>query len=278
MNDCKKAQQNLTDAVDNRLNESDKKDFETHISQCQSCRNDYELDTLTKDFVQSKITRHTTPHEIALRIKQDIEKQVASEQPAKGFLTRFPYARAAVIAMLVIGVAFVMYLIYSPDIQNTVQAANMMDQSIENYGLFLAGTIQPQQIGQNADDLREYFYERLDFPVALKPVKDCEWVGGVLSDFQGLPLAHIVYKMPAGIVYVYQAKWQEVLNGNKISLSNGAVTALNQNGWYMNGTHDDYSVVMWLYNDETVCTAVSAMEKSKLRELFVTDINSELTQ
>jgi hypothetical protein len=29
---------------------------------------------------------------------------------------------------------------------------------------------------------------------------------------------------------------------------------------------------MWLYNDKTVCTAVSSMEETKLKELFSTDI------
>ncbi len=271
MNECKKFQQFITDAVDNRLDETDKEFFEAHLTQCMSCRNDYELDILTKDFVKSKITRQTTPQDVALRIKEEIEKQVITNRRTKGVFSQFPLARAAVIAMLVVGVAFLLYFLNSPDMQNTVQAADMMDKSIENYGLFLAGTIQPQQIGQNVEELRDYFYERVDFPVALKPVKDCEWVGGVLSDYDGLPLAHLVYKLPGGIVYVYQANWQAVLEGSKISLSNGAVTSLNQTGWYINGTHDDYSVVMWLYNEETVCTAVSSMEEEQLRDMFATE-------
>ncbi len=271
MNECKKIQQFITDAVDNRLKEADKEFFQSHISKCHSCRNDYELDVLTKDFVKTKISRQTTPHEIASRIKQDIDKHVAQEQRTRGVFAQYPLARAAVIAMLVFGIAFVLYFLNSPDIQNTVQAADMMDKSIENYGLFLAGTIQPQQIGQNVDELRDYFQERVEFPVALKPVKDCEWVGGVLSDYDGLSLAHLVYKLPGGIVYVYQTNWNAVLEGDKISLSNGAVTSLNQTGWYVNGTHDEYSVVMWLYNDETVCTAVSSMEKDQLRQMFAED-------
>ncbi len=271
MNECQKTQQYITDAVDNRLSEVDRNFFEEHIEKCPSCRNDFELDALTKDFVKTKITRHTTPDSVAMRIKQEIEKQVASEQRTTSIFTRYPLARAAMIAMVVFGAAFIIYLLNSPDLQNTVQAANMMDQSIENYDLFLAGTIQPQQFGQSVDELREYFRERVDFPVVLKPVKECEWVGGVLSDYNGLSLAHLVYKMPTGIVYVYQANWKEVRKGNKISLSNGAITSLSQTGWYVNGSHDKYSVVMWLYNNETVCTAVSSMEKSELKEMFSTE-------
>lgn len=271
MNDCQKTQQIITDAVDNRLSEIDRNFFEGHIKVCPSCRNDYELDSLTKDFIQSKIVRHKTPKNVILHINQEIERQAASEQPAIGFFTRYPFARAAMIAMLVVGAAIIIYILNSPDLQNTVQAADMMHQSIENYSLFLAGAIQPAEIGQSVDELSEFFREQVDFPVALKPVKECEWVGGVYSDYKGLPLAHLVYKMPAGIIYVFQANWNEVRTGNKLSLSNGAITSLNQTGWYVNGTQDDYSVVMWLYNDQTICTAVSSMEKSKLRDLFATE-------
>lgn len=268
MNDCRKTQQFITDAVDNRLNEADRNFFEAHIDTCPTCRNDYELDALTKDFVKNKITRHTTPDSVAMRIREEIEKQAAADLRTPGLFSRYPLARAAVVAAIVIGAAFLIYLFNSPELQNTVQAANMMEQSIENYDLFLAGAIQPQQIGQDVDELREYFEQHVDFPVVLKPVKECEWVGGVLSDYNGLPLAHLVYKMPAGMVYVYQANWKDIRKGNKISLSNGALTSLSQTGWYTNGSHDTYSVVMWLYNDETVCTAVSSMEITELKELF----------
>jgi len=271
MNDCQKTQHIITDAVDNRLSEIDRNFFERHIKVCASCRSDYELDSLTKDFIQSKITRHKTPENVILRINQEIERQEASEKPAKGFFARYPLARAAIIAMLVIGSAIVIYLLNSPDLRNTVQAADMMDQSIENYSLFLAGAIQPAKIGQSVDELSDFFRDHVDFPIALKPVKECEWVGGVLSDYEGVPLAHLVYKMPAGIIYVFQANWNEVRTGNKLSLSNGAITSLNQTGWYINRTSDDYSVVMWLYNDQTICTAVSSMEGSKLRDLFATE-------
>jgi hypothetical protein len=113
-----------------------------------------------------------------------------------------------------------LYLFNTSDLQHTVQAADIMDQSIENYGLFLAGAIQPAEIGNSVEELHEYFSSRVDFPVALRPLKECEWVGGILSDYEGLPLAHLVYKMPAGIIYVYQTNWDTVRKGNKISLSN----------------------------------------------------------
>jgi anti-sigma factor RsiW len=275
MNDCQKTQKIITEAVDNRLGEFDRNFFNTHINDCPACRNDYELDSLTKAFIKNKITRHKTPENVALRIRQEIEKQAVSGQRSVRFFTKYPLARAAMIGMLVLGVAFIIYLLNFPASQTTVQAADMMDQSIENYVAFLAGAIQPAEISQNADELRDYFGSRVDFPVVLKPVTGCEWVGGVFSNYEGLPLAHLVYKMPAGIIYVFQANWNDVRNGNKISLSNNVVSSLDQTGWYVNGTHEEYNVVMWIYNDETVCTAVSSMEKAKLQELFASNNNGE---
>ncbi len=275
MNDCQKTQYIITDAVDNRLSELDRNFFENHIEVCPTCRSDYELDSLTKDFIQSKIVRHKTPDNVIRRINQEIERQATSDRPAKSVFAAYPLARAAIIAMLVIGTAFAIYFLNSPDLQNTVQAADMMDQSIENYSSFLAGTIQPAEIGRSVDELREFFRDHVDFPVALKPVKECEWVGGVLSDYEGIPLAHLVYKMPAGIIYVFQANWNEVRSGNKLYLSNGAIASLNQTGWYVNRTQDGHSVVMWLYDDKTICTAVSSMEESQLRDLFATETNTD---
>ena len=271
MNDCQKTQKILTEAVDERLGEFDRNFFNTHIQECPACRNDYELDSLTKAFIKSKIGRHKTPENVATRIRQEIEKQATSAQRSVGFFTKYPLARAAMIGMLVIGIVFILYVLNIPNFQKSVQAADMMDQSVQNYVAILAGAIQPAEISQHVNGLQDFFDNQVDFPVALKPVADCEWVGGVLSNYEGLPLAHLVYKMPAGIIYVFQANWNDVRKGNKISLSNNVVSSLSQTGWYVNGTHEEYSVVMWLYNDETVCTAVSSMEKSALQELFATN-------
>lgn len=273
MNDCNKTRAYITDAVDDRLSESERELFDHHIQQCVTCRNEYELDSLTKSFIKNRLARHSTPAQVVERIREEIKKQAALEQRKRGFLPQYRLARAAALLVVVIGAALILYFINSPNVQNTVQAADILDQSIENYSLFLAGAIQPQTVGQSVDELREYFADRVDFPVALKPVNECEWVGGVLSEYKGLPLAHLVYKMPAGIIYVYQASWSAVQQGNKISLSNGAIAKLNETGWYINGGKDDFNIVMWLYNDETLCTAVSSIDKETLQKIFKTELN-----
>jgi anti-sigma factor RsiW len=273
MNDCQKTQQYIPDAVDGRLTGTEKNFFDDHINRCSVCRNDYELDALTKDFVKTKVTRKTTPTDIAEKIKRDIEKQVEAEGRSTRSAARIPFARAAVIAALVIGAAILFYILNPSDIQHTLQAADIVEQSVENYGLVLAGTIQPAHVGQNVGDLQGYFKDKVDFPVALKPVKECEWVGAVLSDYEGLPLAHLVYKLPAGVIYVYQANWNDVRRGNILSLSSDAISSLDRTGWYVNGSSEDHSIVIWLYNEETICAAVSSIDPVQLKTMFETESN-----
>ncbi len=269
MNDCQKTQDLLVDAVDGRLSGDRKEYFDDHIQMCPGCRSDYELDVITKNFIRHKLRRQKTPADVALRIRQVIEEESQVRQRTVGVvvqLWRSPLTRAAVAAFLTIALTVFIYLDRTQP--RLGESGDLMTQSVENYGLVLAGTIQPTKVSNNVNELYEFFTGQVDFAVALKPVKDCDWVGAVMSRYEGIPQAHLVYKIPEGIVYVHQVNWNEVKDGKRIRLSKAALASLSQTGWFTDDTNENYSVVLWLYGDNTICAAVSAMDSGKLTALF----------
>jgi hypothetical protein len=276
MNDCQKTQKLIVDAVDDRLSKEEKALFDDHIQVCPGCRNEYELDVITKNFLRHRLQREKAPANVVMLIKQAIESEARLQKQNTGLIVSFlrsPWMKAAVVAFILAAATFYLYIGRSSLYQSGDISNDLMAQSVENYSLVLTGVIQPDKVSNNVDELRSYFDGQVDFPVALKPVKDCDWVGAVMSRHDGIPLAHLVYKLPQGIVYVYQANWKEVKEGKRIHLSKSAVASLGQTGWFTDDTNDGYSIVLWLYGDDTICAAVASMDSNTLAALFARQSN-----
>jgi hypothetical protein len=276
MNDCQKTQNLIVDAVDERLSENEKALFDDHIQVCPGCRNEYELDVITKNFIRHRLKREKTPADVVTLIKQEIESEAKAQSRNTGVIVSFirsPWMKAAVVAFILVVAAFYMYIGRSSLYESGDLANDLMAQSVENYSRVLNGSIQPDKISNNVHELRDFFDGRVDFPVALKPMKDCDWVGAVMSRHEGVPLAHLVYKVPQGIIYVYQANWKEVKEGKRIHLPKSAIASLGQTGWFADGSNEGYSVVLWLYGEDTICAAVASMDVQSLSALFAQQSN-----
>jgi hypothetical protein len=145
---------------------------------------------------------------------------------------------------------------------NTIEK-DVMRQSLSTYKAIMAGLLTPQVVSDQPSRVKEFFSGKTEFPVNVPLLKRCTLVGGVLNDYAGSTLAHIVYRSEGKVIYVYQACWETVQKGERLRLSDEVRTTIARTGWYTESMPDGQTIALWT-SGRTLCAAVAAMEKDDL--------------
>lgn len=262
-------------ALDGELPKEHEAEFRRHVTLCPPCRNTYELEALAKNIVRSKIKRVPTPphvYETVLRTLR-VEQEVAPSSAASGWWRRL-LRRRFLLPALATGVAVVTLLLiltptYRTDQATRHTAANdIINQSIVNFALVRSGELKPSMISCYPEGVIGFFERNgLRFAVNVKNIESCEWYGASSSEYNGVKLAHVVYKLGDEIMYVFQVSENDVRQGSLLQIPAAAQKALAETNWYTDPEHPDCNVVLWR-DKGTLCAAVSTMKKDRLLALL----------
>jgi anti-sigma factor (TIGR02949 family) len=260
--DCREFLENVTSAVDERLPADLKAAFAHHMTACPECGKEYRLEAAVKSLVRSRCRKMETPPGIKSRLTATLSAAPTPAHNSSSWLDFFrrPYIRPA----LGVAVAAVAVLFYALLPQNTpFSPGNVIAQSLDNYQGVMSGRIKPQVVSDKPETVLGFFVGKTEFTVLVPKLKSCSLVGGVLNDYSGVPLAHVVYTHENDLIYMYQACWESVLSGEKLRLPDSVVSELKRTGWFVETVPDGNTVVLWCKGN-TLCSAVSHMEKSQL--------------
>ncbi|MEW6060665.1 MAG: hypothetical protein AB1600_01865 [Bacteroidota bacterium] len=259
---CKDFQECACDIVDKRLSEERTNELLQHATVCPHCR--YELQALqtAKSAVQAKIHRSAVPADVYFSIVASLSRHSGTLWFQKLFGVKLnPALALVVLAVMVVGIYSLFYPSFVPP-----DDPDIINQSVANYQAVIGGSIQPQLVSSN-DEVKSFLEKQVNFAVNVPKMKNCKSCAGVLSIFNGVKLAHVVYKVNGNVVYIYQANMDDVLKGGKITLSDKVKTALANTNWYVEEERNDKSIVVWRYKN-TLCAAVSSLPKDQLIALL----------
>jgi len=267
--DCREFLELISEAVDDRLLSDLKHQFIHHASICLPCRNEYEVDQITKSIVRTTVHRREVPSELYYAVLTEVKKSQSSQRSWLEviFGEAFLNPAVALVALIMVAVGAVSLL----QRENAVPISadkNIIAQSINNYSATMAGVLKPTFISHDPGDVKDYLAKDTPFEVDVAALSGCDWCGGVLSSFNGVKLAHVVYKIGGeGLLYVYQVDINEAMHGTRISLPENAKASLAKTGWYFEQTYDKCNVVLWRHKN-TLCAAVSMIEREKMVALL----------
>lgn len=264
---CPDFQQQITAAVDSRLKPGEMATFLEHAGLCLPCRESYVNERSIVAFVHQRVGRMSTPPEVVAGILEGIRR----EAPAPLFLMRMwraPLAKPAMGVSLAVVVLLLIVSRPSPHLPllSVVPGGSKGDiirQSVSNYHAVLKGDIVPQLVSDLPERLRAFFEARREFPVLVPVMEECTLVGGIMNDYEGAPLAHLVYKHGEQTIYLFQACRETVHRGETLHLSPDAWKDLERIGWYCGATPEGDGIVVWV-KDATICAAVSRMSGEHL--------------
>ena len=268
--ECKNIAEQITAAVDHALSENEQQLVDAHLSQCPRCKQQFDVELLTRNFVRQRCKRLRAPGHVmqqiterlavegAQRVRQSWWRDVVASmyfKPAIAFA-------AACIAIIV--------LFNNPDRPSGVieasglPANDIIKQSLVNYAAVASGEIKPQFVSDRLENLQAFFDGKTEFPVVLPKMHGCKLVGGVLNEFLGDKLAHLVYNHhDSAVVYIYETCWEKVQNGSPMHLAADIQEELKTNGWYIATQPDGYTLAMWT-DGRTLCSAVARLNKETL--------------
>lgn len=272
---CEQIIELIGHALDGELPKEQEAEFRRHVTLCLSCRSSYELEALAKNIVRSKIKRVPTPPHVyetivrALRVEQEVEP--ASTR--SGWWERILH-RWVLFPALATGAAAVVFFLMVKLMDRTDQATrhtaanDIINQSIINFALVRSGELKPSMISCYPEGIIGFFERNgLRFAVNVKNIEGCEWYGASASEYNGVKLAHVVYKIGNDIMYVFQVSENDVQQGSFLQIPAAARKALAETNWYTDPEHPDCNVVLWR-DKGTLCAAVSTMKKDRILALL----------
>lgn len=190
--------------------------------------------------------------------------------PARAFADFLRRPRATPVVAFVLSIAALVYILSRhapvPDGVATagyVPGSDIVRQSASNYEAVLKGEIVPQVVSDRPENVRAYFKGKTGFPVFIPAMKECTLVGGVVNEYHGMRLAHVVYKHGLQCIYLYQACRESVMKGDTLQLSREAKNDLNRTGWHCCTAPDGAAIVLWVRGG-TICAAVAPMNSGHL--------------
>jgi hypothetical protein len=254
-------------AIDGVLPSDVEQPFRHHLELCARCKREHDLEVLAKQLVRGRLRRVVTPPHITQGILHAIRQETRAEQ---GLLDRFLQSRVLAPALAVGIAAVVMLLMFTPRQPDNGAARHtasndIINQTITNFALIRSGEMKPTVVSCYPEGVVGFFERNnVRFAVHVKSIEECDWYGAISSEYAGVTLAHVMYRIGDEILYVYQVDQREVGTNAALGLPPAAKAALAETGWYTDPSHPDCNVVLWTTESGTLCVAVSTMKKDRL--------------
>ncbi len=261
---CTEFKECVCEIIDHRLSKERTDELMQHAHLCPHCGFEFRAMQATKEIVHSKLQRSSVPSDVYYSIINATLNSSNSSWFTRLFGFRLNPALAFVaIAVVVVGI----YSFFLPAKNGMPEDANIISQSVKNYQAVIGGSIKPQLVSSE-DGVRSFLAKAVSFDVNVPKMKGCSSCAAVLSDFNGIKLAHVVYQVDGkDIIYIYQASMNDAMDGKTIGLPDEVRDELKKTDWYVREMSDSTTLVIWRYKN-TLCSAVSSMKKEKMIALL----------
>lgn len=277
--DCRESRELMTGAVDNELSQNEAKGFFEHIEICASCREEYEIEKLTKAYIRRKITFVDVPYDLEGAILAQISAEAADE-PKPGFFTQLLSNRMfqpvmAVGAMLVIAVALFfanrsnLIVPISPNESvESIQAPgpDVLTMAMNNFQNVLNGKFSPQITATRITDISTFLNQNAGYAVSLPAVPNADWIGGSVTKADGSKLTHVIYKIGEGYIYIFSFPRRAVALKH-VSLPPCCAAAIEKKEWYWGLDRNGDTQAVWSHDDHVSVVTANLQKKDLINYL-----------
>ena len=270
---CSEAQDLFGQIVDGSVAQKIKRAFASHIASCARCKRSYELEVVAKTLIHSTIARVPAPIDARDAVRASLNREaIRGSRPwPLQFFGRVP---ASAYAIMAAGALFIYLFLPPPQtgFDETIRHAeegDVMQQATVTFSLLREGKLKPAMTTCSPENMYAYLRAQgLPFEVFVRPLEHCDGYSAMVSDYDGVKLAHVVYTIGDDMLYVYQVHRDETLTDiGHLTIPLAAKEAIIATGWYTDPEHPDCNVVVW-EEAGTLCAATSTMSKSKMMTLL----------
>ena len=268
---CKEVLELMSARIDGELDESALHKFTQHIDECRECRNEYELEQLTKEIVQQVIPTTKAPTSVLAAVRKSIAEEAQAElpvRPPQRVFARRPN-RTFMLALGLAGIALVLLLI-TPSKSHRSHAQpvdeNIVHQAYNNFDKVLNASFTPDS-KNNDVSMFTTSLSKCRCHLHMPELKECKFVKGSHSMHNNAHVADFVFQRNSDPVYVYEAKWQDIMSAGPQRIDSNILASLVNTGWYVESREKDCSMILHLVDSTVYCT-VADMNKDQLYSLL----------
>jgi len=278
---CHQVQQLMPDAVDNLLKGRQLQQFRTALKKCPDCQREFELASQAKSILGKHLKSVTTPPQIRAQIVSALRSPEAAEpreRQREGWLERL-FGSNALVPALTGAVAIILIMLFATTRTGTqlhvgfeeptviVSGAyienDVIMQSVANFGKFWRGEVELPTKESSCAAVEQWFSNcGLTFAPSVLHMKNAEWMAPVVTEYNGVQLAHIIYKVGDQMMYVYEVPTEKVTGQHAVlTIPSLAKATLQKDGYYAR-------------NCEPGCTLILREQDGKLLA-YVSSMNFE---
>lgn len=261
---CNEFKECICEIIDQRLSKERTNELMEHARVCVECNFEFQSLRTAKNIVHEKLKMESVPAEVYYAVAHAAKNRATTSLVYKLFGFKLnPVLAVVILTAFAVGI----YSLFFPSYSGMPEESNIVSQSLKNYRAVIGGVIKPQLVSSE-DNVHTFLEKEVSFDVIVPRMTGCNSCAGVLSEFKGIKLAHVVYQVgDKNIVYIYQASMTDAMDGTTIGLPDDVKDELRKTDRYVHEYPDNLTIVMWRYNN-TLCSAVSSMKKDEMIALL----------
>lgn len=275
---CLEAQEIAGEALDGSLNDAVRAAFFGHLDACHPCRREYKLEEAARAVIRRRVHHVSVPDSVRRSVIAALRDE---RQTSAGTWTGWWSSLFQRYPVPALGAGFAVVLIAflliptGPDdgLIRHAAANDVINQAASNFVLIRDGKVKPALTSCSPDQIHAYLNaQHVPFQVSIRPIETCDGYSVIVNEYDGVPLAHVVYKLGDDLLYVYQVRRAETMGTSAhLSMPQAAYESLERTGWYTDPDHPDCNVVMW-QEGGTLCAAASTMKKERMMAVLARDV------
>lgn len=267
---CVEAQELAGFVLDGGIADADRTAFFEHLKACHACCRAYELEEACRSVIRRTVPHLTVPDSVRRSIIEAVRVEATAEAQERQHIWSVIFGRipAPIIGLGLSAVLIALLLIPTGPNDDLIRHAavnDVINQATANFQLIRDGKVKPAMTSCSPEQVSAYLdAQHVPFQVNIRPMEQCEGYGAIVNEYDGVALAHIVYRIGDDLLYVYQVKTDEALGAQAhLTMPEAAREAIERTGWYSDPQHPDCNVVLWEENG-TLCAAASTMKKDRM--------------
>lgn len=262
---CTEVLELIPAAIDGEVEEDILSSFNRHLDECSPCREEFELEQMTKRLVRKQLAPTEAPPGLLQRVKRQLtaerlESETAPAPPRRPFRAMLALGSVAAVVLLLI------FITPGNSHHSHAQPAdgNIIHQTYNNFDRVLDGKVRPEILSDDPAAVMAYFQPMVDFKVHIPRMKNFKLLGAVCTQYRNQCVAQLIYQGSRDIIYLYQISSRTALRKDgELQLPPDAMTDLQRTGWYFENKIPDCSLAIQII-DSTLCCALADIRKDAL--------------
>lgn len=270
----------ITSYVDNELKDQNLIDeVKDLINNNEIVRSEYFIQSNIKNLLKERFTNQTAPDYLKKRIINNIHfisTPVKKEKTKNIFINQIFEIRFAFAILALIVFILLVSMPFTPKLTTEILVAqqagdnNLLVQTHNNFRNLVAGNLKAQHIALNREDLNDYFKNSgVKYSTSIPACPSWKAEGAVISEIDGLKLAHSIYKNDKGeLLYIFQVDNKMIGEKSKLCMSDDLQNYISE-GNYLKVKRNDCSIVIMKYGNN-ILAAASNSDLENIDKTFLT--------